>query len=223
MNTNVIMESAESRTIVVGDVEIIVRQRTKDKFFSLRDTERIINIHRFNILNESSPVRLERYFALDSTKNFINAIREKKQCEPYIGSKGKQEGWIHPHLFLDILLWANPEFKVEIYDWLFDYLIESRINSANSYRIMSGTLYEFSPRKDKFRIAIKELAHKIKDLLCVADWNKASMEQLKRRDDLQMMIADLTATLHNPKEAIRIAFVNYQRKFGLNELSLNSE
>lgn len=102
---------------------------------------------------------------------------------------------------------------MEIYDWLFDYLIENRINSADSYRLMCGTIYQYCERKDKFSKNIANLAQKIKTLLCVDDWNKASEEQLKRRDDLQMMISDLTATLQNPNEAIRIAFLNYERKF----------
>ncbi len=213
MKSNVIMESLQDRRVVVGESQVVVRQRTKDKFFSLRDTERIINIHRFTIMNEASPVRLERYFALDSTKAFISALRDKKGCEPYLAARGKSEGWLHPHLFLDILLWANPNFKVEIYDWLFDYLIESRVNSADSFRLMSATLYEFVPRKDKFKSALVNLCQRIKDLLEVDDWNKASEIQLKRRDELQNLIADLTATIRRPKVAVDIAFENYRRKY----------
>lgn len=213
MKLNIITESLYNRLISVGSAEIVVRQRTKDAFFSLRDTERVINAYRLNVLKESSAVRLERYFSLDSTKAFIKALKEKKGCEPYIRSKGKSEGWLHPHLFLDILLWANPNFKVEIYDWLFDYLIENRINSADSYKNMCGSLWLFCSRKDKFKQSIAKLAQDIKSLIGVDDWNKASAEQLKRRNDLQMMISDLTETLQNPKEAIRLAFVNYERKF----------
>lgn len=213
MVTNAVMESLENRLIKVGGAEVIVRQRTKDKFFALRDVERVINVHRWNVMGLGSPVHLSAYFALDSTKAFIKALQEKKQCEPHIRARGKSEGWIHPHLFLDILLWANPEFKIEVYDWLFDYLIESRINSADSYRLMCGVLYEFSSRKDLFKKELIKIANDIKDLLCVSEWNKASELQLKRRDELQNMIADLTATLQNPQEAVRIAFVNYRRKY----------
>ncbi len=213
MKSNVIMESLQDRQLMIGDSQVVVRQRTKDKFFSLRDTERVINLHRFNVLGESSAVRLERYFGLESTKAFIKSLREKKQCEPYLAARGKSEGWIHPHLFLDILLWANPRFKVEIYDWLFDYLIESRINSSDSFRLMSATLYEFVPRKDKFKPALTALCKRIKELLGVDDWNKASETQLKRRDELQNLIADLTATTRRPKIAVSIAFENYRRKF----------
>lgn len=215
MKSNVIMESLQDRQLQIGESRVVVRQRTKDKFFSLRDTERIINMHRFYVLGESSPVRLERYFLLDTTKAFIKALQEKKGCEPYIRARGKSEGWLHPHLFLDILLWANPEFKVEIYDWLYDYLIESRVNSSDSYRLMCGVLYEFCPRKDKFKKALTSLAQRIKEVIGVEDWNKASELQLQRRDELQTFIADLTATIRRPDEAVRLSFENYRRKYGV--------
>lgn len=168
---------------------------------------------RWAFVNNKPRFDIQQYFRLDSTKAFILALQEKKGCEPYLKGKKGYTAWLHPHLFLDILLWANPNFKVEIYDWLFDYLIESRINSADSYKNMCGSLWLFCSRKDKFKQNIAKLTQNIKKLMGVDDWNKASAEQLKRRDDLQMMISDLAETLQNPNEAIRLAFVNYERKF----------
>lgn len=212
MKSNVIMESCENRTLQADGVGgVIIRQRTKDKFFAMQDL--ILFCDRWAFVNNKPRFDIQQYFRLDSTKAFIKALEEKKGCEPYIKGKKGQTAWLHPHLFLDILLWVNPNFKVEIYDWLFDYLIESRINSADSYKNMCGSLWLFCSRKDKFKQNIAKLAQNIKSLIGVDDWNKASAEQLKHRDDLQMMISDLTETLQNPNEAIRLAFVNYERKF----------
>lgn len=207
MKTNQIMESAENRTLN----GVIVRQRTKDGFFSLRDTEKVIALYRMQ-REDFSAVRIERYFGLDSTKAFINAIKSKKGIEPYVRARGQGESWIHPHLFLDILLWANPEFKVEVYDWLWDYLIKNRIDSGNSYNQMVGALWNFTSNKSLFKKAIANLANKIKDLIGVDDWNKASEDQLKERDELQRFIADLTETLRDAKQGVNIAFRNYERK-----------
>lgn len=211
MKTNVIMESCESRNLQVGEAAVVVRQRTKDKFFAIQDL--VLFCDKWFYLQGKPRFDVNQYFRLDSSQAFIEALRKKKQCEPHIKGRRGHTGWVHPHLFLDILLWANPEFKVEVYDWLFDYLIESRVNSADSFRVMSATLYEFVGNKSKFKSALVNLCQRIKDLLEVDDWNKASEIQLKRRDELQNLIADLTATIRRPKVAVDIAFENYRRKY----------
>lgn len=214
MKTNQIIESCENRALIVGGTSIIIRQRTKDSFFALNDIVRVVNMIRFVELKESEPVRIERYFALDSTKSFIQKIKEKKQCEAYIRARGRgKESWVHPHLLLDILLWANPAFKIEIYDWLFDFLIKYRIDSGDSFNIMKGALHTHSKQKHLFSKAIKAVCKNIKNMIGVDDWNKASAEQLRRRDELQKMIADLAETTQNSKLAVDLAFANYRRKY----------
>lgn len=214
MKTNQIVESCENRTLIVGGTSVVIRQRTKDSFFALNDIVRVINMIRFIELQESEPVRIERYFALDSTKTFIQKIKEKKQCDPYMRARGRgKESWVHPHIFLDILLWANPSFKIEIYDWLFDFLIKYRIDSGDSFNIMKGALHTHSRQKHLFGKAIKAVCKNIKNMIGVEDWNKASEEQLRRRDELQKMIADLAETTQNSKVAIELAFANYRRKY----------
>ena len=213
MKTNVIMESCENRTLQADGIGgVVIKQRTKDKYFAMQDL--ILFCDRWAYIKGKPRFDIQQYFRLDSTKAFLNALRDKKGKEPYIKGKKGQTAWLHPHLFLDILLWANPEFKVEIYDWLYDYLIESRVNSSDSYRLMCGVLYEFCPRKDKFKKALTSLAQRIKEVIGVEDWNKASELQLQRRDELQTLIADLTATMRRPDEAVRLSFENYRRKYG---------
>lgn len=214
MKTNQIIESYDDRALVVGGKNIVIRQRTKDSFFMLQDIIKVVNAIRIIELDDGTPVRIERYFALDSTKEFIQKIKEKKQCEPYIRQRGRgKESWVHPYLLLDILLWANPAFKIEIYEWLFDFLIKYRIDSGDSFNIMKGALYTHSKHKHLFGKAIKMICKSIKDMVGVDDWNKANAEQLRRRDELQKMIADLAETTRNSKLAIDLAFANYRRKY----------
>ena len=214
MITNQIIESCENRSLQVGNMSVVIRQRTKDSYFSLQDISRVVNLIRIAELGDSNTVRIDKYFTLDSTKEFIAKIKEKKGVEAYIRQRGRgKESWVHPHLFLDILLWANPAFKIEIYDWLFDYLIKYRIDSGDSFNIMKGALHTYSRQKHLFQKAIKGVCQNIKNMIGVTDWNKASTEQLRRRDELQKMIADLAETTHNSRLAVDLAFANYRRKY----------
>lgn len=215
MKTNQIMESVESRTLN----GVVVRQRTKDGFFALKDL--VLVCDKFCYEHNRPRFDVNQYFRLDSTKAFINALEKKKEMQVIYKQTKSSLGWIHPHIFLDILLWANPEFKVEVYDWLWDYLIKNRIDSGNSYNQMVGALWNFTSNKSLFKKAIANLANRIKDLIGVDDWNKASEAQLKERDDLQRFIADLTETLRDAKQGVNIAFRNYERKKLQNKGGLN--
>lgn len=208
MVTNVVMESTENRSLTLGSENLVVRQRTSDSYFSFKDTRRAI------FLFSENRYIVDDYFKLKSSKEFIEALRVKKNCEPKKrGRKGVSEGWIHPLLFIDILLWANPSFKVEVYDWLYDHLIQSRIDSSDSFRLMAGALYETTARKDKYSKLIANTSFRIKQLIGVDEWNKASEEQLKKRDEINKFIADLAVTLQNADEAVRLSFVNFERKW----------
>lgn len=215
MKTNQIMESVESRTLN----GVVVRQRTKDGFFALKDL--VLVCDKFCYEHNRPRFDVNQYFRLDSTKAFINALEKKKEMQVIYKQTKSSLGWIHPHIFLDILLWANPEFKVEVYDWLWDYLIKNRIDSGNSYNQMVGALWNFTSNKSLFKKVIANLANRIKDLIGVDDWNKASEAQLKERDDLQRFIADLTETLRDAKQGVNIAFRNYERKKLQNKGGLN--
>lgn len=208
MVTNQVMESQDR--LLDG---VIIRQRTKDEFFATEDITLLCD--RWCYENKKPRFDINQYFRLDSTKNFIEALKKKKKCEVVYKGTRKNTGWIHPHIFLDLLLWINPEFKVTIYDWLFDYLIESRVKSGDSYRIMCGVLYEFCSNKKRFKADITDLCKILKKMILCdenAEWNKASKEQLKARDDVQMMIADLTATLRDAKQGVKLGIAAYEQR-----------
>ena len=183
---NIILES-QSRELC----GVIVRQRTKDSYFCLKDIIAVVN--KWSIDSGNNTIyKPERYFALDSTKRFIKSLQESKQCEPYIRARGKSESWIHPHLMIDILLWANPDFKVVAYDWLMDYLIENRIKSSDSY--------------------VQALARLIKNTLLVEYWDKATKEQLELREYAHNIIADLANTLCDSSKGATLGIQALQKK-----------
>lgn len=218
MKTNQILESCENRMIQVGDKQVIIRQRTKDSYFALNDI--ILLGDAWFFLQNKRRFDVHQYFKQDFAKEFMQELESRTGATCYFKGKKGQTGWVHPFLMLDILLWANPKFKVEVYAWLNDFLIQNRISSADSFNRMCGVLYRYSRQKSQFNVAIKIICNKIKDFMCVADWNKASVEQLRRRDELQNFISDLAETLQNSKEAVRLGFVNFKRKY-LNESQVN--
>lgn len=220
MKTNQVMESIENRMIQVGDKQIIIRQRTKDSFFALNDIVLLCD-HWLFANNKNRRFNIQDYLRQKPTKEFIEELENRIRDKCYIKGAKSKTGWVHPFLMLDMLLWANPKFKVEVYSWLNDFLIQNRVNSGDSYIRMCGVLYRYSKQKSQFNVAIRMIGKQIKDFIGVSEWNKASQEQLKRRDELQSFIADLAETLQNSKEAVRLGFVNYKRKYLKDEITYN--
>lgn len=189
MRTNQVMQTIDRELSGV-----IVRQRTCDSFFALSDISRVVIK---NTPNSASIKRVDSYFLLNSSKELLTELQKEIGTAPYIKGRGKHTSWVHPYLAIDILLWGNPKFKIEVYKWLWDFLIENRIRSGDSYSKMCGVLYSVSSDKTNFHKNIQNLAKIIKDTIGVGDWNQATSEQLELREYAHNMIADLAKTLHD--------------------------
>lgn len=190
MKTSVVMETIDRQLN-----SIIIKQRTKDAFFALNDIMGVINLARIN--QGQQLAKVEIFFQTKNTKDFLVELEKEIQAKPYIkGAKGKT-GWVHPFLALKILTHFEPKFEVKVYGWLWDYLIENRIKSGDSYSKMCGVLYSVSRDKTNFHKNIQNLAKIIKDTIGVDDWNQATSEQLELREYAHNMIADLAKTLHD--------------------------
>lgn len=189
MKTNQVMQTIDRELSGV-----IVRQRTCDSFFALSDIAKVVAR---NAPDNTSVKRADSYFLLNSSKELLAEIEKATGTNPYIRGRGKNTSWVHPYLAIDILLWSNPKFKLEVYGWLWDYLIENRIRSGDSYSKMCGVLYSVSSDKTNFHKNIQNLAKIIKDTIGVGDWNQATSEQLELREYAHNMIADLAKTLHD--------------------------
>ena len=174
---------------------VIVKQRTKDSFFALNDIMNVVNFARMQ--QGQKLARFEIFLQNDSTKSFLSALEKEIGAKPYIkGAKGKT-GWVHPFFALKILTHFEPNFEVQVYKWLWDYLIEYRIRSGDSYVKMCGELYRVSSNKANFHANIQKLAKIIKETIGVVDWNKASTEQLELREYAHNIIADLAKTFND--------------------------
>ena len=163
-----------------------IMQKSKSEFFSLTDLVKAGYVYRTSLAMQ--PFDMSAYYKKESTKEFIARLEEKYGCVK-ISAKGRgHHTWVHPYLFIDVALSISPDLKLEVYDWLFDSLIEMRNSSGDSYKKMTGALYELCTNKALFAKTIVRVCDKIMTACCVTDWNKASSEQLKKRNDIHNMI-----------------------------------
>lgn len=208
MKTNQIMESVDRE--LCG---IIVRQRTKDEFLNLDDVTNIVYQARIQSGLGAKGFNFSNWLTSDNTKEFLAELEKEIGKPPYIKGAKNRSGWIHPFFAVKILTHYNPKFEVKVYKWLWDFLIKNRVSSGDSYNNMCGALHKYTSNKSKFHSDIKVLANMIKNKVACDDWNNATQEQLEKRDYLQTSIAELTQTLKEPRQAIKIAFQMYDNRY----------
>lgn len=163
--------------------------------------------------NDNLPIKqLASYFDTDETKEFINQIKwefglEEHQIKKV--TKGRSGGtWVHPLIFVDLATWISPEFKVKIYKWVLDGLLEHRDNSGDSYKAMNKALTEnyniqdptFYIRLANFIAKACGVLHKGKD-----KWQLATEDQLKLRDNIHKRITIYSEVVDNKVDCINKA------------------
>lgn len=198
MKTEVIMERE-----LFGEE---ISQKSKNEFFSATDLVKAGN--KYRALNHMSLFNFQGWVNSKQTKEFIEAL-ESKFGTVYIAGKGRGvHTWVHPYLFIDLALAIDPKLKIEVYGWLYDYLIRYRNDSGDSYKKMAGYLYENMPNKRDFQTNMVKLAQIIQNEVGCNDWQKATQMQLEHRDKIHEYITLLCGVFNkNNKEAIRQGLV----------------
>lgn len=190
---------------LLGDT---VRQKSKCGFFNANDLMAIGN--KWRACNGMKIANIQNYFKQETTKEFLDSV-EKKHGSYKISSRGRKgEIWVHPLVFIDLALWLNPKLKIEVYEWLFDSLLQYRNDSGDSFKRMCGALF-IRANKTDFAKNIQKLCKLIQVECGVVDWNTATQEQLKLRDKMHDNIALLADVLNNNKEAVRLGI--YKAKY----------
>ena len=198
MKSNIVMETIDRE--LAGQ---IVPQRTKDNFLGLGEIIGIVNLDRLAVGKQA--VQFSHFLNSENTSEFVKELQKQTGAPVYYKPTKSSRGWIHPFLALKFLTHYNPKFEISVYKWLFDHLIQNRINSADSFNKMSGILYKYAPNKAKFPQMIQWTAKKIKEIIGVDDWNKATIEQLRRRDELQNLISDIVSSVGDCRLGFKIA------------------
>ena len=182
-----------------------VAQKSKTEYLSATDLVKAGN--QWRMMNKMLPFDLSNWYLQKGTKEFIAAL-EKQFGKVKISGKGRgHHTWVHPYLFIDIALAINPDLKIEVYKWMFDYLLKYRNDSGDSYKKMAGALYANQSNKQNFPVFIAKTAEKIKTACGVDDWNAATEEQLKLRDKIHDSIYLLTYVLKDNDKAVDLSIL----------------
>ena len=162
-----------------------IRQRHTDQFFCVNDLTEIANKQRK--LLGLPEARWDVYIKSDKTREFFEEIMRQKDIVDITQSTRGKGGatWAHPLIFFDYAMWLSPEFKVKVYDWLFDCMTIYRDESGDSYKAMCSSICNTQGINGaKATLMIQNLARAIKRDLNVEDWNKTTPENLKKRDSI---------------------------------------
>jgi len=171
-----------------------VRQSSRDKYLSVTDLFKA-----YQNTSSDTPKQLANYWTMVGTHEFLKALAQKENTEVselFRKQRGRVNGgtWVHPYIFIDVALWLSPEFKVKVYGWLYDNLIEFRNASGDNFKAMNIALDQsFGIGRQYWVYA--EVANRIANVLkmpCTKDrWQSASEKVLKHRHDIQdsIMIA----------------------------------
>jgi len=189
-----------------------IRQQSKTEFLNATDIVAIANYER--ALNRKTLFNLQEFLRKESTKEFINELERVEQTKIINTQKGRNScTWVHPYLFIKIALAINPRFEVKVYKWLYDSLLRYRNNSGDSYKRMTGALYNTIRNKSKFPDEITHVANKIKDVCKVNSWNDANENQLLFRDLIQDNIAMLSDIIKDRRILISTAIDKAKPKY----------
>lgn len=177
-----------------------ITQKSKSEFFSATDLVKAGN--KFRAINGLQPFDLSEWLRYKSTKEFIDAL-EARFGKVKISARGRgTHTWVHPYLFIDIALAIDPQLKIEVYQWLYDHLLRYRNDSGDSFKKMTGALYQNATNKSSFTKDIKSLCRYIKNECGVKDWQTANENQLKLRDRMHENIALLCDVLRDNDKAV---------------------
>lgn len=125
-----------------------VHQRTGDGMFNATTL-----LKQWNATSGQKKV-IAHYFENDATMEFVNVIESKENFKHrnsvYLKSRGKYNGgtWMHPLLFIDFAMWINPSFKYDAIKFVYDQLIQFRIEAGDTYLEMAHQIARISQKQD---------------------------------------------------------------------------
>lgn len=176
MKTNQIMK----RTFLGAEI----RQQHQTGYFCEKDITTLGTKYRKN--QGLSEARWDNYARTKQTREFFAKLMQSENNAEIIKvSRGRNsQRWIHPYIFLDYCMYLSPDFKVTALSWIEDKLTIFRDDSGESYKEMSKALFDTGTKYGVAAVMIQDLAKAIKRDVDCDDWNKATPEQLQKRDEI---------------------------------------
>lgn len=154
MKTNQVLERP------MGEFKVL--QRTQDGYFDAN-----VLLTQWNSNKENPERKISRFLDSPNTKQFIETIHAEEftktqhtdnqesakktlsdnQVVKKIkgrtlanSKKTKDQVWMHPLLFIDFAMWINPKFKYHVLKFVYDQLVESRIEAGSEYKDMCSAI-----------------------------------------------------------------------------------
>lgn len=209
MKTNVIMKSSDRNLFGV-----VIKQDTKTSFMSLTDLQEAYSMKRMqegwqekrieNILSNKSSA--ERIYYILSKRGYIknkkldefikevndtSLIKVLKKYKAYktVGTRYEKRVSCDPYVWILVAMELNPMLYAETIMWLTDSLILNRIEAGDRYNTLSRSAAKLKD-VDYSKMA-KALNWIVFNQHETAIRNKASKEQLKELEELQIKLSVL--------------------------------
>jgi KilA-N domain len=130
-----------------------ISQRTSDKFFNATEMLALYNS------NSETQKVIPEFWSNKNTQEFIKELEndiilniDKSLCfnnkniswESTRGRGGCT--WMHPYLFMKFCCWLSPKFELQIIKWVYDNLIDFRVDAGGYYKDMCSALIEYHER-----------------------------------------------------------------------------
>lgn len=190
-----------------GDATVL--QRTSDSFFNATKM-----LDYFNEKNGTSK-RFKDFWENQNTERFCEALKNElisngdnsAHYEISESTRGKGGGtWMHPYLFVKLCFWLSPEFEVKVIKFVYDNLIEFRLQAGDHYTEMAKTIAETYKQwfeKDPDPLVFIKEANYINLLVFGISKgkhrNEATENELNLLNRLQLLNIDLLKSI-TPKE-----------------------
>lgn len=127
-----------------------VYQRTSDGMFNATELLKQWN-------KNGKKKDMDDFLSNKMTKEYITVIESKENINTQKSgdlkvvksARGKNGGtWMHPFLFIDFAMWLNVEFKYEVIKFVYDQLIQYRIEAGDTYREMAAGIASISKKQE---------------------------------------------------------------------------
>lgn len=191
MKTNQLMKRP------MGQFEVL--QRTSDSYF---DANALVS--QWNNIKGNPRRKISEYLKSPKTIEFINAIEnDLSQCREYDNAdfkavkevKGrntkngrtKDQLWVHPFLFIDLCMWINPSFKLQVVKFVYDELIKNRHLAGDNYNILTAAIAKL-PNTDYKEVA-KAIQWIVFNMTGKNLRQSATQEQLKEISEIEHSLA----------------------------------
>lgn len=143
-----------------------ITQRTGDKFFNATELMAFYNAN-----SNKKPKELKAFFLNKNTHDYMKVLSDDIKLNQYIyteipitlyqAKRGVNGGtYMNPYLFVKFAMWLSPEFEYKIIKWVYDNLIDFRMEAGDHYNEMCKTIsdkyVEFYNGKPDPLVFIKE-------------------------------------------------------------------